>query len=59
MHIVVDSDREIFAQWGLGVSSLWHVLNPASLWSAYKLGREQGIVSNFRAFLSLPIFQSE
>ena len=51
--IIVDSERELFAQWGLGVSSLWHVLNPASMWSAFKLGREQGIVSIFRSPFSL------
>ena len=46
VRIIVDSDRELFAQWGLGVSSLWHVLSPASMLNAYKLGRDQGIVSN-------------
>ena len=47
VRIIVDSDRKLFAQWGLGVSSLWHVLNPASMLSVYKLGREQQIVSLF------------
>lgn len=45
VHISVDSDREIFAQWGLGVCSFWHILSPANMWSLYELGREQGIVS--------------
>ncbi|KAL9077113.1 MAG: hypothetical protein Q9161_000379 [Pseudevernia consocians] len=43
VRIIVDSERELFAHWGLGVSSFWHVLNPASMWNAYKLGKEQGI----------------
>lgn len=43
VRIIVDSERELFARWGLGVSSFWHVLNPASMWSVYKLGKEQGI----------------
>lgn len=33
----------MFARWGLGMSSLWHVLNPWSLWSVYRLGKEEGI----------------
>lgn len=47
IHIIVDGERALYAHWGLGVSSFWHVLNPASMWSVYKLGKEQGIVSNF------------
>ena len=49
VRVIVDDERELFAQWGLGVSSLWHVLYPASMWSAFKLGREQGIVSISRS----------
>ncbi len=45
VRIIVDTERELFARWGLGVSSFWHVLNPASMWSVYKLGKEHGIVS--------------
>lgn len=41
--VIVDQEREIYAQWGLGVSSAWHVLNPWSMYSAYKLGKQQGI----------------
>ena len=52
VRIIVDNERELFAQWGLGVSSFWHVLNPASMWSVYKLGKEQGIVSRF----PIPLF---
>lgn len=41
--VVVDADTEIYAKWGLGVSSAWHVLNPWSMYSVYKLGTQQGI----------------
>ena len=47
VRVIVDCEKELFAHWGLGVSTFWHVLNPASLWSVYKLGTEQGIVSSF------------
>jgi len=41
--VIVDSDREIYAQWGLGVSSAWHVLNPWSLWNVFSLGNKEQI----------------
>ncbi len=41
--IVVDHDRTLYARWGLDISSLWHVLNPWSLWNVYKLGKTDGI----------------
>ena len=47
VRVIVDKDRELFAQWGLGMCSFWHVLSPAGLWNVYKLGRDQGIVSKF------------
>jgi len=43
IEIVVDEDRDLFAQWGLGVSSFWHVLSPWALWSVYRLGNDEGI----------------
>ena len=43
VHVVVDADRELYAQWGLGVSSTWHVLNPWSMYSVYKLGKQEKI----------------
>lgn len=42
-HVIVDTERETYAQWGLGVSSTWHVLNPWSIYSAYKLGNSEHI----------------
>ncbi|KAF9733125.1 hypothetical protein PMIN06_004670 [Paraphaeosphaeria minitans] len=41
--VIVDEEREIHAQWGLGVSSFWHVLNPWSLLSVYRLAKQEGI----------------
>ncbi|KAF2727189.1 hypothetical protein EJ04DRAFT_145402 [Polyplosphaeria fusca] len=41
--VVVDASREAYASWGLGVSSFWHVLNPWSLYSVYKLGKQENI----------------
>ncbi|KAG4030518.1 hypothetical protein MFRU_012g02510 [Monilinia fructicola] len=43
LQVIVDSDREIYAQWGLGTSSTWHILNPWSMFSVFKLGREEQI----------------
>ncbi|GME22740.1 Alkyl hydroperoxide reductase subunit C [Neofusicoccum parvum] len=41
--LVVDAERELFARWGLGTSSLWHVLSPWSMYSVYRLGADEGI----------------
>lgn len=43
VELLVDPGRDLFAQWGLGVSSLWHVLSPWSMYSVYRLGKEEGI----------------
>jgi hypothetical protein len=42
-HVIVDTEKEIYAQWGLGVSSAWHVLNPWSMYSAYNRGKSEHI----------------
>ncbi|KAK7728350.1 hypothetical protein SLS53_009261 [Cytospora paraplurivora] len=41
--LVVDEDRDVYAAWGLGLSSYWHAVGPASIYSAVQLGRTQGI----------------
>lgn len=41
--MVVDPERELYAQWGLGISTFTHVLNLSSMFAAWKLGREHGI----------------
>lgn len=43
IEVVVDHGRELYGQWGLGVSSFWHVLNPWSMSEVVKLGRNKGI----------------
>jgi len=43
VKVIVDFDRETYAEWGLGVSSVWHVLNPWNMWSAYKMAKREGI----------------
>jgi len=43
VHVIVDTERELYTQWGLGVSGAWHVLNPWSMYSAYSLGKQEGI----------------
>lgn len=43
VQIIIDDERHIYAAWGLGVSSFWHVLNPWSLYSVYVLGKQENI----------------
>ncbi|KAF2495709.1 hypothetical protein BU16DRAFT_461731 [Lophium mytilinum] len=43
VSVIVDSDRELFGRWGLGVSGYWHMMHPASMWTAVRLGREENI----------------
>ncbi|KAJ6534652.1 hypothetical protein DFH09DRAFT_1249969 [Mycena vulgaris] len=43
VEIIVDADRDAFAQWGPGLSSLGHFMSPAGLWAAYRLGKDDGI----------------
>ena len=43
VQIVVDSERRLYGEWGLGISGFWHVLNPQGMWNVYKLGKEEGI----------------
>jgi hypothetical protein len=43
IDIIVDSDREIYAQWGLGVSSAWYVLSPFTLCGSWERQMLYGI----------------
>lgn len=43
VRVLVDAERELYALWGLGTSSSWHVLNPWSLYNTYKLGKYENI----------------
>ncbi|RSM02490.1 hypothetical protein CEP52_007933 [Fusarium oligoseptatum] len=41
--VVIDEGRDIYAKWGLGISSTWHAVNPVTLWSVFSLGKNEGI----------------
>lgn len=43
VNVVVDPLRDLYAQWGLGLSSTLHAVSPFVLWSVYKLGTTEGI----------------
>jgi hypothetical protein len=43
VQIIVDEARAMYAVFGLGVSSWWHVLNPWSMANVFKMGREENI----------------
>jgi len=43
VEVIIDEIRELYAVWGLGVSSAWHVLNPWSIYSAYRLAKDEKI----------------
>ena len=41
--MVVDEGRDLYAAWGLGISSTWHVFSPRAVYATYALGRDEGI----------------
>ncbi|KAL2202008.1 hypothetical protein CC79DRAFT_164325 [Sarocladium strictum] len=43
VDVIVDEDRDLYAKWGLGVSSIWHMASPWVLYSVYRLGQTEGI----------------
>jgi hypothetical protein len=43
VKVIVDSERDLYSQWALGVASFYHVLNPFSLYSAWQLGKQENI----------------
>ncbi|KAH8169532.1 ahpC/TSA antioxidant enzyme domain-containing protein [Sarocladium implicatum] len=43
VDVLVDDSRDLYAQWGLGVSSVWHMASPWVLYSVYRLGKQEGI----------------
>ena len=36
VEIVIDEDRAIYAAWGLGVGTVWHLFNPATQMQGWK-----------------------
>lgn len=45
VEIIVDHERKLYGQYGLGVSSAWHVLNPWSMADVFKLARTEKIAN--------------
>ncbi|KAF4466748.1 thioredoxin-like fold [Fusarium albosuccineum] len=43
VDVVIDEGRDLYAKWGLGISSTWHAVNPVTLWSVFSLGKNEGI----------------
>ncbi|KAI5460066.1 hypothetical protein BGZ63DRAFT_360527 [Mariannaea sp. PMI_226] len=41
--MIVDDQRDLYAQWGLGIASTWHVVNPLTMWSAMRLAKDEDI----------------
>ena len=41
--VVVDEERDLYAQWGLGLSSVWSTTGPLVLYSAFQMGLKEGI----------------
>ena len=43
VEVLVDEKRELYNLWGVGLSNVWHIMNPWAAYSAYRLGKEEGI----------------
>ncbi|KAI1082248.1 hypothetical protein F5B20DRAFT_532706 [Whalleya microplaca] len=43
VEVVVDYERELYAQWGLGISNTWHVLSPVTLYNTIQLAKNEHI----------------
>ncbi|KAF5583876.1 thioredoxin-like fold [Fusarium pseudocircinatum] len=43
VDVVIDEERDLYAKWGLGISSTWHAVNPLTLWNVFSLGKNEGI----------------
>jgi len=41
--VIVDEEREVYASWGLGVSTTYHLLNPWTQIAFRKLGTNEGL----------------
>ncbi|KAK0370443.1 hypothetical protein CMEL01_10001 [Colletotrichum melonis] len=45
VQVIANEERDVYAKWGLGASSFWHVLSPWALSDVFKLSREEGIAN--------------
>ncbi|KAI5863182.1 hypothetical protein GGS23DRAFT_596951 [Durotheca rogersii] len=43
VNVVVDHERELYARWGLGTSTTWHVMNPLTLYRTLRLVTDDNI----------------
>ncbi len=43
VNVVIDTERQLYAAWGLGVSNTWHILNPWSIYSVYRMAKDEKI----------------
>lgn len=43
MEVVIDEEREVYASWGLGLSTAYYLLNPWTQMAARTLGNTEGI----------------
>jgi hypothetical protein len=43
VEVIVDHERKLYGKYGLGVSSMWHVLNPWSMSDVFKLAKAEQI----------------
>ena len=43
VRVVVDDQLEVYSAWGLGPSGWAHVLSPFSMYTVYRMGKDQGI----------------
>ncbi|KAI0971734.1 hypothetical protein F4678DRAFT_431710 [Xylaria arbuscula] len=43
VSVVIDEERDLYALFGLGQSSTWHLVSPVSLYKTLQLGREENI----------------
>lgn len=41
--MLADPARDLYAEWGLGLTSTWHAYNPWALYSTYRLSRDEGV----------------
>lgn len=41
--MIVDEERDVYAAWGLGLSSYWYAMNPLAVYNAVQLGKQEGI----------------
>ncbi|KAH7313265.1 hypothetical protein B0I35DRAFT_479968 [Stachybotrys elegans] len=41
--VIIDEDRDLYAQWGLGMASAWETISPTTLFSVVRLGINEGV----------------